>query len=663
VDERMRTVTPTEEGIAKVEKMLGVEHLYADARTDLSHYLNQALKAQELFIRDRDYVVQNNEVIIVDEFTGRLMIGRRYNDGLHQAIEAKEGVPVQQENPTLATITFQNFFRMYEKLAGMTGTAATEEEEFRKIYGLDVVVIPTNKPCIRVDLPDQVYKTEAAKFKAVADAIEERYKKGQPVLCGTVSIEKSERLSAMLSRRGIPHQVLNAKHHEKEAAIIAQAGQKGAVTIATNMAGRGTDIVLGPGVAELGGLHVIGTERHEARRIDNQLRGRCARQGDPGSSQFYISLEDDLMRIFAGERVQALLDRLGVEDDVPIEGGLLSRAIENAQKKVEMQNFEARKQLLEYDDVLNKQRQVVYGERYRILSGTPDEVRRAFQGFLENVIQRALDGYCPEKVHPDDWDVQAMVEYLESVVLEPHAVDVEELRQSGREAIRQRLLDAAGAVFRQVEEKVVALTQDEGQYVEHLRYQMLRAVDQHWQEHLTLMDDLKEGVFLRGYAQHEPLVEYRREAFDMFQSMVEALEEDAVRWVAKTPIPEPGAMAAPVFVLPAQMVGVAPPEPGGENPIVVPMFPGVPVPGLQIVLPPGVDPASVKLPPEIQQQIASAVAAMAGASGGNGTPPPSAEPAFVPMVLPTGGKHRVGRNDPCPCGSGKKYKNCHGKSA
>ncbi len=608
VDEKMKTVTPTEEGVEKVEGILGVEHLYADAKTDLSHYLNQALKAKELFHSDREYMVQNGEIVIVDEFTGRLMFGRRYNDGLHQAIEAKEGVEVQQETPTLASVTFQNFFRMYKKLAGMTGTAATEEEEFRKIYGLDVVVIPTNRPCIREDMADQVYKTENAKFKAVADAIAERNRAGQPVLCGTVSIEKSERLSEMLTRRGIEHQVLNAKYHEKEAAIIARAGQRGAVTIATNMAGRGTDIVLGEGIADLGGLHMIGTERHEARRIDNQLRGRCGRQGDPGSSQFYVSLEDDLMRIFAAERVQSLLDRLGVEEDTPIEGGMLSRAIENAQKKVENKNFEARKQLLDYDDVLNKQRQVIYAERFRILSGSEEDVRTAFRGFQESIVQRALNGYCPENVHPDDWDVEAMVDALENVMLQPHSMSIEEVKESGRDAIREHLLDAAAAVFQDVEEQVVSLTGESGPYVEHVRQQMLRAVDQHWQEHLTLMEDLKEGVFLRGYAQHDPLVEYRREAFDMYQSTVEAIEEDAVRWVAKTPIPEPQAMESP-FALRQNLLEIGPNEPGFASPIVVPVFPGVPMPGLQVVLPPGIRPEDVQIPPELQRQILEAMAA------------------------------------------------------
>ncbi|MCL6595254.1 MAG: preprotein translocase subunit SecA [Firmicutes bacterium] len=655
VDEKLRTVAPTEEGVEKVERMLGVEHLYADSRTDLSHYLNQALKAKELFLRDRDYVVKDNEVIIVDEFTGRLMFGRRYNDGLHQAIEAKEGVPVQQENPTLATVTFQNFFRMYKKLAGMTGTALTEEEEFRKIYGLDVIPIPTNKPLIRKELPDLVFKTERAKFKAVADDVEERHKRGQPVLVGTVSIEKSERLSEMLTRRGVPHEVLNAKHHEREAGIIAQAGQRGAVTIATNMAGRGTDIVLGEGVAELGGLHVIGTERHEARRIDNQLRGRSGRQGDPGSSQFYVSLEDDLMRIFAAERVQWLLDRLGVEEDQPIEGGMLTRAIENAQKKVENKNFEARKQLLEYDDVLNKQREVLYAERRRILAGTHEEVRRAFEGFVENVVQRGLDGYCDPKVHPDDWDVEGLVQALEGVMLEPHTIDPAELRQNGREAIREAILEAARAVFAEVERKVVALTDDPGQYVEHVRQQMLRAVDQHWPEHLTLMDDLKEGVFLRGYAQRDPLVDYRMEAYDMFQAMVEALEEDAVRWVAKTPIPDREALQQ-VWVMPAG-VAIGPDEPGTQAPIVVPLFPGVPVPGMQVVLPPGVDLSTLSLPPEVQAQLVAA-----GGGPAQPAPPPPAQ-VTVPIVLPRPGVDHIGRNDPCPCGSGKKYKRCHGKEA
>jgi len=696
VDEKQRTVAPTEEGVEKVERMLGVEHLYADSRTDLSHYLNQALKAKELFILDRDYVLKDGEVVIVDEFTGRLMIGRRYNDGLHQAIEAKEGVTVQQENPTLATVTFQNFFRMYGKLAGMTGTAVTEEEEFRKIYNLDVVVVPTNRPMIRKELPDMVFKTEQAKFKAVANDVEERYKAGQPVLVGTVSIEKSERLSEMLRHRGVEHEVLNAKYHEREAAIIARAGQRGAVTIATNMAGRGTDIVLGEGVAGLGGLHVVGTERHESRRIDNQLRGRSGRQGDPGSSEFYISLEDDLMRIFAAERVQWLLDRLGLEEDQPIEGGMLTRAIENAQKKVENKNFEARKQLLEYDDVLNKQREVLYAERRRILEGSHEDVRNAFGGFAENVVNRALDGYCDPKVHPDEWEIDNMLQALEGVVLEAHALEPDALRSSGRDAIRDAIVDKATEVFSDIEQKVVALTGDAANFSEHIRQQMLRAVDQHWQEHLTLMDDLKEGVFLRGYAQRDPLIDYRMEAYDMFQAMVESLEEDAVRWVAKTPIPDPQAMTQ-LIVVPQDAVAIGPSEPGVDAPIVVPLFPGTQVPGLQIVLPPGVDPASIQIPPEVQEEIqrrfamlqqqqaqleqAQAAEQAQGdmaqamppvrlvANGGEAShpaaPPPVAAPMMppppVPIHLPPGGADQVGRNDPCPCGSGKKYKRCHGK--
>ncbi|HHV71739.1 MAG TPA: preprotein translocase subunit SecA, partial [Clostridia bacterium] len=383
VDEKAKTVVPTEECIAKVEKMLNIDNMYDDRHMELTHYLNQALKAYALMRRDRDYVVKDGEVIIVDEFTGRLMYGRRYSDGLHQAIEAKEGVKVERESQTLATITFQNYFRMYNKLAGMTGTAATEAEEFRKIYGLDVVVIPTNKPMIRVDYPDVIYKTERAKFNAVVEEIAERHSKGQPVLVGTISIEKSEELSKLLKKKGIPHHVLNAKYHEKEAEIIAEAGQRGAVTISTNMAGRGTDIVLGEGVAELGGLHVIGTERHESRRIDNQLRGRAGRQGDPGSSRFYVSLEDDLMRLFGSDNISGIMDKLGMEEDVPIEHPLITKAIENAQKKVEGRNFSIRKQVLEYDDVMNKQREIIYDQRRRVLEG--DNLKDAIFQMIDDV--------------------------------------------------------------------------------------------------------------------------------------------------------------------------------------------------------------------------------------------------------------------------------------
>jgi preprotein translocase subunit SecA len=586
VDEKAHTVAPTEAGVEKVEKMLGVENLYADARTDYSHYLMQALKAEALMKRDRDYVVRDGEVIIVDEFTGRLMFGRRYSDGLHQAIEAKEGVKIESESVTLATITFQNYFRMYEKLAGMTGTAATEAEEFQKIYGLDVVVIPTNKPCIREDLPDLVFKTEAAKIRAIVEDIVERHRKGQPVLVGTVSIEKSERLSRELERRGIPHQVLNAKHHEREAEIIAKAGQRGAVTIATNMAGRGTDIVLGEGVKELGGLYVLGTERHEARRIDNQLRGRSGRQGDPGQSRFYLSLEDDLLRLFGSENLKALFDRAGIGDDEPLEHPLLTRGIETAQRRVEGRNFDIRKHLLEYDDVINRQREIIYTERRKILFG--EDLEETIENMIREVVARFVPPYCPEGVHPDEWNLTGLVEAAEQMFLNPGQVSPEALHGMNREEIIDFLQEEALEAYHQ---KVEALGAETMRLIERLI--MLRVVDEKWTAHLDAMEDLKEGIHLRGYGQVDPLVEYKREGFQMFQELTEAIQDDIVRGVMKVQL----VMAEP------------PPELVVERPLI--------------------------------------------------TNPP-AEPARPVRAAPD---RPVGRNDPCPCGSGKKYKKCHGRTA
>jgi preprotein translocase subunit SecA len=628
VDEKARTVAPTEAGVAKVERMLGVPNLYDESLGgDLAHYLMQALRAHTLMQRDRDYVVKDGQVIIVDEFTGRLMFGRRYSDGLHQAIEAKEGVKIETESQTLARITFQNFFRMYKKLAGMTGTAATEEDEFRKIYGLDVVVIPTHEPMIRVDHPDVVYKTEAAKFNAVADEIAECHKRGQPVLVGTISIEKSERLSALLKRRGIPHQVLNAKYHEKEAEIVAQAGRLGAVTIATNMAGRGTDILLGGNpdfltraelvrqgkdpqevdretyravyqemkkktdaeheqVVALGGLHIIGTERHEARRIDNQLRGRSGRQGDPGSSRFYLSLEDDLLRLFGGDNISKIMDRLGLEEDQPIEHNLLSRAVENAQKKVEAKNFDIRKQLLEYDDVMNTQREVIYQQRREVL--TSENLRDTILTMARAVIDDLLTTYCSEHVVPDEWDLKGLLTALEQTFFPPRMLSEADLSGKTRAELGDFLKEKAEAFYaaREAEMGLETLRELE-------RVVLLRVVDSKWMEHLDNMDDLREGIGLRAYGQHDPLVEYKREAYEMFQGMVARIQEDAVRYLYKVRVEKE------------------------------------------------------RRAPERRSAFRN-VSTNAGDESGPRQP------------FRRQGK-KIGRNDPCPCGSGKKYKKCCGR--
>lgn len=592
IDEKLKAVAPTEEGVAKVERMLGVANLYDDVNIDLSHYLNQALRAKALMKRDRDYVVKDGEVIIVDEFTGRLMFGRRYSDGLHQAIEAKEGVPIQDETQTLATITFQNYFRMYHKLSGMTGTAITEEEEFRKIYGLDVIVVPTNKPLIRKDFPDVVYKTEAAKFRAVVREIEALYKERRPILVGTVSIEKSERLSEMLKAKGVPHTVLNAKYHEQEAEIIAQAGQAGAVTIATNMAGRGTDIVLGEGVAEMGGLHIIGTERHESRRIDNQLRGRAGRQGDPGSSRFYLSLEDDFLRLFAAQTLSNLMDRLGVEEDEPIESPMLSRAIESAQKKVEARNFDARKQVLQYDDVMNLQRQVIYKQRKDILS--KENLREDIMHMLSELVDDALAVHCPANLHPDEWELQPLLDSLHEIFLPEGMVRVEDLEGKEREEMQQVLVEAGTRAYEQKEQEF-----GEEAVRELERMILLRVVDSKWMEHLDAMDNLREGVGLRAYGQQDPLVEYKKEAYDMYQNMLGAIREEVIRMMFH-----------------------------------LQLAPQQPIPTLEPVA--TVTDQEPHRPFQVIQ-------------GGQGTKPPK-----------EGQGRQLGRNDPCWCGSGKKYKKCHG---
>ena len=525
VDEKLKTVAPTEAGIAKAEKLLGVKNMYdPENGTDLSHQLMEALKAKALMIRDRDYVVKDGEVIIVDEFTGRLMYGRRYSEGLHQAIEAKEHVKVERESQTLATITFQNYFRMYDKLSGMTGTAKTEEQEFQKIYGLSVYVVPTNKPNIRIDYPDVIYKTKKAKYRAVVKAIEELHSVGRPVLVGTTSIAQSEELSALLKKKGIQHNVLNAKYHEKEAEIVADAGQMGAVTIATNMAGRGTDITLGEGVAELGGLHINGTERHESRRIDNQLRGRCARQGDPGSTRFYLSLEDDLMRLFGSDNISGIMDKLGMDEDEPIEHKLVTRSIENAQKKVESRNFDIRKHVLEYDDVMNEQREVIYDQRRKILEKA--DLKETVLGMADHIVDRTMDMYAPKEAYSEDWDIPSLIKYAEEFYAPQGSLKADELANMSREELEEHLHKVAHDYY---DEREAAITAPIMRELENLV--MLKVVDTHWMEHLDAMDALREGIGLRAYGQRDPLVEYKFEAYDMFEGMKEAIVDDVVRYM------------------------------------------------------------------------------------------------------------------------------------
>lgn len=623
VDEKAHTVVLTEEGVARVEQMLGVENLYDDANMQLTHHLNQALKAHALMKRDRDYVVKDGEVIIVDEFTGRLMFGRRYSDGLHQAIEAKEGVRIERESQTLATITFQNYFRMYNKLAGMTGTAETEQEEFRKIYNLDVVVIPTNKPMIRHDLPDVVYKTEQAKFRAVVEEIARRHATGQPILVGTISIEKSEILSQMLRKRGIPHQVLNAKYHDKEAEIVAQAGRLGAVTIATNMAGRGTDILLGGNpeflaqaelreredydpddpagrelykqvlekyrkqceeeyrqVVELGGLHIIGTERHESRRIDNQLRGRAGRQGDPGSSQFFSSLEDDLMRLFGSDNIAGIMDKLGLEEDVPIEHNLITKSIESAQKRVESRNFSIRKHVLQFDDVMNQQRELIYRQRAKVL--LEQDLKEVVQQMITESVGRSVEIYCPEGVIPEEWDLEGLLTYAEQLYLPGHDLQPEDLEDMGREAVKEFLTEKSLQAYEAREAELGAEVMRELE-----RVVLLRIVDEKWMDHLDAMDQLREGINLRAYGQKDPLIEYKFESYQMFQNMVDAIQDEVVRYVFRV---------------------------------------------------------NVVQAPQQRQTTENKYQEEGPAQ-------------------PVRREEKVGRNAPCPCGSGKKYKKCCGKPA
>jgi preprotein translocase subunit SecA len=607
VDLKHKSASLTEAGIAKMERWTGIRNIYDLENVIEAHQINQALKAKTLFHRDQEYMVKDGEVIIVDEFTGRTMPGRRWSDGLHQAVEAKEGVKVQQEQKTIATITVQNYFRLYEKLAGMTGTALTEAEEFHKIYGLDVVIIPTNQNMVRKDSPDVIYKTEESKFEAVIDEIVERNKARQPVLVGTVSVEKSERLSRMLEKRGVKHNVLNAKQHEREAAIVAEAGQPGAVTIATNMAGRGTDIVLGAGVTDVGGLHIIGTERHESRRIDNQLRGRAGRQGDPGSSRFFISLEDDLMKIFgpAADRIGRLMDSLEVE---PIEHPWVARSIAGAQKKVEGMHFDARKHVVEYDDVMNKQRQIVYEERRKVLEGA--DTRGNILGYAKEVIAKGVEQHC-ESRHAENWDLDGLVKYLNAYLpIAPGTQIPEEALRNGPDGLVEHLFAAATDTY---DKKVEEVGADLMPLVE--RDVMLQTVDWQWMEYLTQMEHFREGIGLRAYGQRDPLVEYKNEAFEMFNELRERIQASIVARIFRVSV-QRNAAPAPPSPMVRQVMESGPGEVDGAN-----------------------------------------------GAGRNGAPAKRAvAPAAAGQAVgAVGAQAKIGRNDPCWCGSGKKFKRCHGR--
>ena len=597
IDEKAKTAALNDEGIGTVEKILGVENLYDPKNIEILHCVQQALKAHALFKNEVDYVVNDGEVVIIDEFTGRMMPGRRYSDGLHQALEAKEGVNIENENQTLASITFQNYFRMYDKLSGMTGTADTEAEEFSSIYKLEVIVIPTNKNMVRDDCSDLIYRTEQEKFDALIEEIRDCNKSGQPVLVGTISIEKSEQLSHHLKKHGIKHNVLNAKHHEKEAEIIAQAGQCKAVTLATNMAGRGTDIVLGEGVSELGGLHITGTERHESRRIDNQLRGRSGRQGDPGSSRFYLSLEDDLMRIFGSEKISGIMEKLGMEKGQPIEHPMVSKAVANAQKKVEAHNFDIRKHLLEYDDVMNKQREVFYGLRREILNNKNH--REMLLEMAEELVDELLNDIASEKIYPEEWDIQALDDYLmrqfsvqikkqgEALVIgDGRHIDLE---NCDREKLHNAVMDSVECCYATKEKGI-----DPNMMRQLEKMIMLQFVDNLWKDHLLGMDHLKDGVGLRGYAQKNPLTEYKKEGFEMFSKMMHQIREGVTEYLFKVQIEE-----------------------GSEYPA--------------------------------EQNQSKKMVEHRGVSS---------EESQQPTVRRD--YKKVGRNDPCHCGSGKKFKKCHG---
>ena len=592
VDEKAKTVAPADTAIPKIEKALGIKNMYDPENMEMSHCFMAALRAKALMKRDRDYVVKDGEIIIVDEFTGRLMQGRRYSDGLHQAIEAKEGLEVQRESQTLASITFQNYFRMYNKLSGMTGTAKTEEDEFLKIYKLPVIVIPTNRPIARIDHPDVIYKTKRAKYKAVANDVEAIHQKGQPVLIGTTSITQSEELSRILSQRNIPHNVLNAKFHEQEAEIIADAGQKSAVTIATNMAGRGTDIKLGEGVPELGGLFIVGTERHESRRIDNQLRGRAGRQGDPGESRFYLSLEDDLLRLFGSDNIAHIMDRLGMGEDDPIEHKLITRSIENAQKKVEGRNFDMRKHVLEYDDVMNQQREVIYGERRKVLLG--DNLREHILGMLGGIIEAQMNQYANEKLYPEEWSLENLITDAEGIYAPKGRMKLEELEDMSRDELQDFLNQVAEESYTQREQ---LFGEDNMRELEKII--MLRVVDNRWMEHLDRMDMLREGIGLLAYGQRQPLVEYKIRGHEMFNQMIASIQNDIASLIFRVNIITREQQEA--------------------------------------------------MERENQQRMAAAKANHGDDYQEN-------------VKQPVKNGEKIGRNDPCPCGSGKKYKNCCGKN-
>ncbi len=706
MDEKQRTIGVTDDGWVTIERLLGIGNIADAENWELKHYVETAIKAHALYKRDVEYVVKDGEVIIVDTFTGRLMPGRRWSDGLHQSIEAKEGVTIRKEDQTLATITFQNYFRLYKKLSGMTGTAETEAAEFEKIYKLEIVVIPTNKPLRRLENADVVYRTEKEKYKAVADDIAILHEKNQPVLVGTVSIEKSERLSAILQRKGVRHVVLNAKFHEREAEIVAQAGRLGMVTISTNMAGRGTDILLGGNpdfmtrqelvkkgrarsisvaegaispmapagflrfyyqgqefeiaepewaeafkghaeaaledheqVIEAGGLFILGTERHESRRIDNQLRGRAGRQGDPGESRFYLSLEDDLMRIFAKQWVSTLLERLGMEEGMPIESKMISNRIEGAQKAVEAQNFESRKHLLEYDDVMNKQREAVYGVRRRLLEGL-DQRELILEDYVGGILSAALDEFAGEKLHPDQWNLKGLEQkLLDQFGLSMTAAGIKPLQLS-RHELGEAIFEKLKQDY-EVKEKI--LSAETMRY--HERMVMLSVIDGIWKEHLLSMDHLKEGISLRGYAQRDPLVEYKRESFDMFEAMMLKFQEDTVRFLFRMQILGPdGEPLGGVTPQPRRPVPPAPPVASAARPLTLDAEPReISITTRQPST--TIDALEKEFHRKKQRELEAATRAGAGESS-------------QPTQRRTGEK--VGRNDPCPCGSGKKYKKCHG---
>ncbi|HKW98205.1 MAG TPA: preprotein translocase subunit SecA [Bryobacteraceae bacterium] len=684
IDEKHRAAGLTEEGVLKVEKLLGVGNLYDPANIEYNHHVQQALKAHALFQRDKDYVVKDGEVIIVDEFTGRLMPGRRWSDGLHQAVEAKENVKIERENQTLATITFQNYFRLYKKLSGMTGTAETEAAEFQKTYNLDVTVIPTNRKLIRIEHPDIVYRTEEEKFRNAAKEIKSLQEKGQPVLVGTISVEKSERLSGLLKRMGVKHEVLNAKHHEREALIVAQAGRKAAVTVSTNMAGRGTDILLGGNpefmakevfrkqgkdpdqlqisavgtperiewdsmlqqfkqetdqdhdeVVALGGLHILATERHESRRIDNQLRGRAGRQGDPGSSRFYLSLQDDLLRIFGGERMQNLMLRLGMEEDVPIESRLISKRIAAAQKAVEVQHFEARKHLLEYDDVMNKQRQAVYGMRRQLLEGT-DQKQRVLD-MVRGALGAFIDIRCPEGSHPDTYDLAGFRNDVLSQF--GHKIELAEVTGLQREAIEELVNEQLAHKYQQKEDLLGADLMRQSE-----RWIMLKVIDDQWKDHLLSMDHLKEGIGLRGYGQKDPLVEYKKESFILFQDMMDRIEDETVRLLFFLQIAQEPGVARPQLPFNIDEEGFEESEVEEEEEEERPS--PAATEQQRAMAQTSIQDFTRNIQRKKEKELAELQ--MVGGDGSNGS---------NKQVIKG---DKVGRNDPCPCGSGKKYKKCHG---